>query len=98
MQFRYGVKKAWPLVWYGLKWWFPQYTKPAEEVWKRTKSLRKVGKQNDKINRRIVDLDKALASISDQVADLHTERSALMNILLKGYELQNLGDKEVELK
>ena len=92
MQLRYAVKKAWPLIWYGVKWWFPQYTKPAEEIWKRTKSLRAAEKRNNKVQRRLADIDRVILSLDDQRADLFTERSALANIAVTGFE------KEVEIR
>jgi len=80
MKVKQAIKGVWPAVWYGLKWYFPQYTKPAEVVWKSVTTMTKASNKQRKIDRRISDLDKAIDSLADQQSQLWTERSALSNI------------------
>jgi len=83
MKVKNAVKGIWPALWYGLKWYFPQYTKPAEVIWGSTKNLRQVNRKRDKLERRIVDIDKATSALADQEADLWSERADLQGILNK---------------
>jgi len=84
MKVKQAFKGVWPAVWYGLKWYFPQYAKPAEVVWGGTKSLRKARRKNKKIDNRIADIDKAIVSLNKQSDELMEELMQLSAIRMIG--------------
>ena len=81
MKVKQSIKGIGPAVWYGLKWYFPQYTMPAELIWKNTKTLKQARKKTRKVARRLVDIQAAIESMEKQMTQLFAEQNALIQIL-----------------